>query len=653
MLSLIQNVAILLALIVVHDQVNRALRDRLTLSRIISGILFGGFTIVGMLTPMEFAPGVIYDGRSIILGAAGYMGGWIPAAISALISGGFRLYLGGAGALPGVLVVAESALAGTAVYYLRCRYRFWETNLGVWLFGVAIHIVMLGLQLLLPEGLGLRVLGTIGITVLAVFPVALLLIVRIFLNQREYRRVENDLAESESWYRALFEDSFAPRLIIEPETGKINDANQSAVDFYGWGLDELKAMTIFDINVLTKEEIRENMSTAREKGQNYFEFRHRTKDRGIRDVAVFSSPVSLEEKILLNSTVLDQTERKTLERELYIKDYSLENAAISAFRIRDKDGMIEWANKTACSKLGYSKEELTGMTVFDIDPTFTQESWRIHRQRMRDTGAVTIESTHRSRDGSLFPVEVTVTYLTYGGQFYSLSFAKDISARKRAEERLTESFRQKETLLHEVHHRVRNNLSLINSLILLPLDTLKSPQEAETGLRKTADRILAMGMIHNILYEHEDLSRLDFMIFLRRLTQELQRIYCGKDGCRTAVVGEVLFLDVSIAVPLGLIAGEIISGLFQHTGVRGAGGGIKISVSPAGDREYSLVIEIDSSTYVPESFKEDVHLYLSDFGLELIEILTQQIGGEAEFGRPDGILVTIRFSTSGAKEWAR
>ncbi|MFW5769643.1 MAG: LytS/YhcK type 5TM receptor domain-containing protein, partial [Spirochaetota bacterium] len=93
MLSLIQNVAILLALIVVHDQVNRALRDRLTLSRVISGILFGGFTIVGMLTPMEFAPGVIYDGRSIILGAAGYMGGWIPASISALISGGFRLYL--------------------------------------------------------------------------------------------------------------------------------------------------------------------------------------------------------------------------------------------------------------------------------------------------------------------------------------------------------------------------------------------------------------------------------------------------------------------------------------------------------------------------------------------------------------------------------
>ena len=124
--------------------------------------------------------------------------------------------------------------------------------------------------------------------------------------------------------------------------------------------------------------------------------------------------MSLEERILLNSTILDQTERKKLERDLFIEDYSLENAAIAAFRIREKDGVIEWVNKTACSKLGYSKEELTGMTIFDIDPVFTRDSWRIHRRRVRDTGAVTIESTHRSRDGSLFPVEVTVTYFTYG-----------------------------------------------------------------------------------------------------------------------------------------------------------------------------------------------------------------------------------------------
>lgn len=164
-----------------------------------------------MLTPMEFVPGVIYDGRSIILGAAGYMGGWIPAVISALISGGFRLYLGGAGTLPGVLVVAES--------------------------------------------------------VLAVYPVALLLIVIIFLNQREYRRVENDLAEGESWYRSLFEDSFAPRLIIEPETGNITDANQAAVDFYGWSRDDLKEMMVFDINVLTPDEVAEKMAAARAQGK--------------------------------------------------------------------------------------------------------------------------------------------------------------------------------------------------------------------------------------------------------------------------------------------------------------------------------------------------------------------------------------------------
>ncbi|HMA67087.1 MAG TPA: PAS domain S-box protein, partial [Desulfosalsimonadaceae bacterium] len=142
--------------------------------------------------------------------------------------------------------------------------------------------------------------------------------------------------------------------------------------------------------------------------------------------------------------ITDITRLKQAEENYRLLQFGLDSAAIGIFMI-EEDGRIVYANHYACRKLGYSREELCRLTVYDIDPGFTEDSWRRHRQRIRENGSGTIETLHRRKDGQTFPVEVTVTYVQYEESTFSFSFAQDISERRQIEDTL----RKNEKLLEE------------------------------------------------------------------------------------------------------------------------------------------------------------------------------------------------------------
>ena len=184
----------------------------------------------------------------------------------------------------------------------------------------------------------------------------------------------------------------------------------------------------------------------------------------------------------------DITQELAAQRELYLLRYSTENSIIGVFRIREPDGRIVYANRSARETLGYSAEELSSMTILDIDSTFTEETWREHREETRRLSGKTFETMHRTKNGKEFPVEVTVTYLSYEGEEFTFSFARDITRRKEAETRLHESLGHKETLLREVHHRVRNNLAVITGLIRLQLHEVGAERALRSAKRATGSR---------------------------------------------------------------------------------------------------------------------------------------------------------------------
>jgi two-component system, cell cycle sensor histidine kinase and response regulator CckA len=129
----------------------------------------------------------------------------------------------------------------------------------------------------------------------------------------------------------------------------------------------------------------------------------------------------------------DLRERLETDLALSLTRFTVEGAPFAVFRI-DEAGDIVDVNRQACLSLGYSREELCAMTVFDIDPTFERARWIEHRSRIREHRSGTVTTRHRRRDGTTFPVEVTVRYVRYEGAEYSFSFVRDLTAQHAAEE---------------------------------------------------------------------------------------------------------------------------------------------------------------------------------------------------------------------------
>ncbi len=149
------------------------------------------------------------------------------------------------------------------------------------------------------------------------------------------------------------------------------------------------------------------------------------------------APVRDEQGMVTNVIVMynDITERLRAEADLRLTQYCIDHAGLSIFSIGEPDGRVVAANHQACASLGYSREELTSLTVFDIDPNFTRDSWLQHRRRMRASRGGIIETTHRRKDGTLFPVKVLITILEFEGKSYSFSLAVDLSDQRGSDAR--------------------------------------------------------------------------------------------------------------------------------------------------------------------------------------------------------------------------
>jgi two-component system cell cycle sensor histidine kinase/response regulator CckA len=136
----------------------------------------------------------------------------------------------------------------------------------------------------------------------------------------------------------------------------------------------------------------------------------------------------------------DLTERLAAERQLYLLNHAIDSVGEGIYLMEDEFPRFQYVNQAAADSLGYDRETLTGgMGVFDIDPEWTAERWRAFLPEIRRQRRMTIETTHRTRDGRLVPVEVTGNYFTFEGQDYNMAIVRDISERKAAERALRES----------------------------------------------------------------------------------------------------------------------------------------------------------------------------------------------------------------------
>jgi len=171
------------------------------------------------------------------------------------------------------------------------------------------------------------------------------------------------------------------------------------------------------------------------------EFRMRTKSGHWRWIHSRGKAFGKDDKERFSrmiGTHVDITERKEMENQLRLTQLAFDQASVGIFRI-GPDGQIQKVNDRACESLGYSKDELCQMTVFDIDPSFSQETFKEYRRDLRRNPFATFETVHIRKDGSVFPVIITVNYHEFEGEQFTITFQTDITALKRAEESLRKS----------------------------------------------------------------------------------------------------------------------------------------------------------------------------------------------------------------------
>jgi two-component system cell cycle sensor histidine kinase/response regulator CckA len=335
-LDLILNLSLLVALSVISGFIEQRWTRRTRAGIWMQGVLFGIAGVIGMLHPFKLGPGLIFDGRSVMVSlCALFFGPW-SGAIAAAMTIVCRIIIGGVGTIMGVLVILTSATIGLLAYFYLKPSQKPPSTVHLYLFGIAVHLAVLAMTATLPAPLVMATLKRIGLPVILLFPLATILIGKILSDQEstlrfiadlqatkqnleqdiaDRKRIEKALRETQEDYRKLFEDHAAVKLIIDPREGAIVDANLAAEAYYGWSRNELRQMTVQQINTVSPELLRQAMNNVLTHKRVHFEFQHRRADGSIRDVAVFSSRIKMKGADYIHAIIHDISERKKAEEE--------------------------------------------------------------------------------------------------------------------------------------------------------------------------------------------------------------------------------------------------------------------------------------------------------------------------------------------------
>jgi PAS domain S-box-containing protein len=316
----------------------------------------------------------------------------------------------------------------------------------------------------------------------------------------------------------------------------------------------------------------------------------------------------------------------------------------------DAHGRIELVNRALERLFGYQREELIGEVIELLLPDNVHHLHRGHRQGFMRAPQERPMSRRdglmgRRKDGSQFPVEVALNPLGEGESGEVLATVLDITHRKADEAARERALAEKTALLQEVHHRVKNNLQVISSL--LNLQSRASEPSARAVLAESQHRVQAMALIHQLLYERNDFSGVEIGLYLGRLC-ELIRASNGRASVALVVTlqpvqasDEVLMLDLQRAVPCGLLINELVSNAYKHAFPDGRAGCIEVSLTRDGGGAACIRVQDDGVGIPPGVVLGET----ASLGFQLAPLLVDQLGGTLALPRGDGACFEIRFDT--------
>jgi PAS domain S-box-containing protein len=307
-------------------------------------------------------------------------------------------------------------------------------------------------------------------------------------------------------------------------------------------------------------------------------------------------------------------------------------------------GEIVLVNNQTENLFGYQREELIGQPIELLVPERFRRHHPVYRTNFFQAPQARPMGAGRDlfglhKDGSEFPIEIALNPIETAEGLMVLSAIVDITTRKQAEESIKASLKEKEVLLKEIHHRVKNNLQVICSLLNLQAG-YTSDQPTSEMFRESQQRVRSMALVHETLYRAQDLARIDFAEYVQSLTASLARSY-GRPEISVALKGErsSVFLGVDKAVPCGLIVNELVSNALKHAFPKGRKG--EVCVTLQGDSGLQLTLDVsDDGVGFPArlDFRNTTSL-----GLQLVNTLTEQLQGTIALQNYGGTTFQIQF----------
>jgi len=354
----------------------------------------------------------------------------------------------------------------------------------------------------------------------------------------------------------------------------------------------------------------------------------------------------------------DQTARKEAAEQLRDSEERfrlfVENVTEYALVQVDTEYNISGWNTGAERRFGYTEEEIIGQPMKVL---FTREDAEkgdpeSDFERALAEGRSEYERWMVRKDGSRFWARWVTTpmYDDVGGLRGYAKVLHDETRRKYAQDQQRAALEEKNALVQEVHHRVKNNLQVVSSLLSLQAERLESP-EMLAVLEDTQSRIAAIAAIHEQLYASKDLSSIEFGPYLRTLVRGLFGFHSvNKERIALEVNAAEVVLNVEQAIPLGLIVNELVINALKHAFPQNRSGRIAVSLmyTPASARGLEPVHEDTVRLRVEDDgvgLAPDVDIsQVQSMGFNLVNLLVQQLHGDLEIGRGSGLAVTVTFS---------
>lgn len=372
-IELIYNLSILVSLSVLSGFIN-ARFDRCVLKgQLLQGFLFGFTAIIGMLYPFVLTEGIIFDGRSIVISLCTLFFGPISGIISSLIAISFRIYLGGGGALMGVLVISSSFIIGFLFYNWRKTTSHSKLiNSRLYLLGLLVHIAMLIFVLALPSQNIKETYQVITATVIGIYPIVTLIIGKILLDQEENILSLRKIKESEELFRTTLY-SIGDGVITTDKEGMIRYMNPIAEDLTGWNEKESKGKPLQDIFIIINEGTREKVENPVVKVLDYGKIvglaNHTlliSKTGKEIPIADSGAPIKNQFGEIIGVVLVfrDQTEERAAQKailESEEKYRSLVESTEDSVYLIDRELNILYANKKYLKRYGINSVQIPGL----------------------------------------------------------------------------------------------------------------------------------------------------------------------------------------------------------------------------------------------------------------------------------------------------